>query len=97
MPYVTDSNRDCVDDAIDVVLREITRIADDDNLEGIVNYTVTRICNDAIINKKPRYKKINQVLGVLEAVKLEFYRRLAANYEDEAKEKNGDLFCYRRT
>ena len=66
----------------------------EDSLNGTINYIITRLCNDIIINEKPRYNKINNILGVLEAVKLEFYRRLGVSYEDGAIEKNGDIECY---
>lgn len=36
--------------------------------------------------------KINEVVGVLERIKLEFYRRLCAPFEEIKKEENGDIF-----
>jgi hypothetical protein len=41
-----------------------------------------------------RYKWINRAVGVLDCLKFEFYRRLAAPYEDKAVARNGDLPCY---
>lgn len=31
-------------------------------------------------------------MGVLECVKQEYYRRVAIPYEDQAKERNGDVY-----
>jgi hypothetical protein len=31
-------------------------------------------------------------MGVLECVKQEYYRRVASLYEDQAKERNGDVY-----
>ena len=38
------------------------------------------------------YTNINEVIGVLECAKLELYRRVAAPYEDEKIEQNGDVY-----
>lgn len=38
------------------------------------------------------YKDYNEVIGVLECVKQELYRRLIAPYEDKKKDENGDVF-----
>jgi len=39
-----------------------------------------------------RYQNINDLLGALEGAKLELYRRVAAPYEDEKVESNGDVY-----
>jgi hypothetical protein len=41
--------------------------------------------------KRVSYTNINAVIGVLECVKLELYRRLAASYEDKKVVENGDI------
>mgnify|MGYP001405168626 CR=1 FL=1 len=38
-----------------------------------------------------RYFNINRAMGVLEACKLEHYRRVAAPYEDTIIQTNGDV------
>lgn len=40
----------------------------------------------------PSYKIINEIIGVLECVKLEFYRRIAAPYENDKQQANGDVY-----
>jgi len=97
MPYISKNARDNVDRTITCLIGDIQDVEKigDGNLEGVVNYTLSRICNEVLIGDEPRYSKINAVIGVLEAVKLEFYRRLAGPYEDGAIEKNGDLNCYK--
>ena len=39
-----------------------------------------------------RYASIARATGVLENVKQEFYRRYAAPYEDEQRERSGDVY-----
>ena len=41
---------------------------------------------------RPSYANYNEVIGVLEALKLEIYRRLVAPYEDQKIRENGDVF-----
>lgn len=69
---------------------------DKDALDGILNYTITRLLDCYDLSGDPRYKKINSAVGVLECVKQEFYRRLAGPYEDTAIEKNGDINIYEK-
>jgi hypothetical protein len=38
-----------------------------------------------------RYFNLNRAVGVLECCKLEFYRRVAAPYEDTKIQQNGDV------
>lgn len=38
------------------------------------------------------YSNLNEVLGVLTAVQLELYRRLAAPYEDTKRDQNGEVY-----
>ena len=58
--------------------------------EGELNYVFTRL----LLNSNPQerhYKDWNALIGVLEACKLEFYRRRVAPYEDDAIKRNGDI------
>ena len=60
---------------------------------GELNFALTSIILDYIEGLKPMsYSKINEVIGVLECVKLEFYRRAAAPYEDIKIKENGDVY-----
>lgn len=58
---------------------------------GELNYKITTICQNYLDNAK-NYAKINDIIGALECCKLEFYRRLAAPYEDTKIEENGDVY-----
>jgi len=59
---------------------------------GELNYSITQIINDYIKQWGLSYKKINDILGALEGAKLEFYRRVAAPYEEEKRAQNGDVY-----
>lgn len=96
MPYIPQSTRDIIDQSIDELVASISDSIDDDpEFAGIMNYTITTLlCK--IYGPRWRYHKINEVIGVVECVKQEFYRRLAGPYEDQAIEKNGDIDGYRQ-
>jgi hypothetical protein len=58
---------------------------------GELNYFLTRMILEYLGNY-PKYKDFNEVLGVLTAIPLELYRRKIADYEDDKKERNGDVY-----
>ncbi len=60
---------------------------------GELNYQITRLLDDYIQRQGGvRYAHLNEVVGVLECVKLELYRRLAAPYEDRKRDESGDVY-----
>jgi hypothetical protein len=81
MPYIKQLDRDA--------LQCGTRKAD---TAGELNYTFTLFALEYIQRKGLSYQHINDVLGALDGAKLEFYRRLAAPYEDKKIAENGDVY-----
>lgn len=70
-----------------------TQLGQKVKFEGEVNYAVTTILKEWMArNGGVRYANINAVVGILECVKQEFYRRIAAPYEDCKCAENGDVF-----
>lgn len=62
------------------------------NTVGELNFQVTRLCDTFIQRKGLSYETLNAVIGVLEAAKLELYRRIAAPYEDQKRGENGEVY-----
>lgn len=58
---------------------------------GELNYVITMLIKN-YFNHKPCYQSINDIVGALEGAKLEFYRRVAAPYEDLKITENGDVY-----
>jgi hypothetical protein len=60
---------------------------------GELNYLVSHLCL-ARLNSLDRvgYKELNEIIGVLECAKQEFYRRMVSEYEDDAIDLNGDIY-----
>ena len=58
---------------------------------GQLNYMITSILIDQY-KENESYTKFNELIGVLECVKQELYRRVVIPYEDRKKEQNGDVY-----
>lgn len=61
---------------------------------GELTYALTRTVVDYLdrLSDQARYRDLAEVLGALEATKLELYRRRIAPYEDEKCAENGDVY-----
>ena len=61
---------------------------------GYLNYQITKLCDRFLHHEDRglRYEHINTIIGALECAKLEYYRRIAAPYEDIKIEENGDVY-----
>lgn len=87
MPYIKPENRK----KYDTVLKELVSILKTlppEEVDGELNYVVTKILKGVY---PLRYYHINKAIGVLECAKLEFYRRVAAPYEDIKIKESGDV------
>lgn len=90
MPYVQYDIRDYIDREIAALANKLKSEPAASKPDGSLNYAITRlIC----LGPNPQsYKDYNAVIGVLECVKLELYRRQIALYEDAVMDKNGDVY-----
>lgn len=59
---------------------------------GELNYKITLLLIEYLEENGKNYQKMNDVMGALEGAKLEFYRRIAAPYEDQKIKENGDVY-----
>lgn len=82
MPYITQERRNDLADTYSE--RDIIKTP------GELNYKLTELCIEYL--DTPSYQDYNDVIGALEACKLEFYRRLVSPYEDKKIEENGDVY-----
>ena len=92
MPYIDQETRKELDREIDNLIAILPRalVLGSDIRDGDVNYVITRIIDGVYSNKD--YSHYNRALGVLEAVKLEYYRRKVASYEEKCKNERGDVY-----
>lgn len=80
MPYITKIAKD--------------RLAETNQAEsaGELNYLVTRLCVSYTKREGLKYLSICIVMGTLICAAFEYYRRMAAPYEDEKIKENGDVY-----
>lgn len=91
MPYIIQDKRDVLDPVIDELMVALVNLQIDDegnNMEGNINYVFTKLLKKCYGDS---YGELNDALGILTAVQLEFYRRVAVPYEDQKIYDNGDV------
>lgn len=59
---------------------------------GELNYEITTLVRGYVSRKGLSYQVISDIVCALEGAKLEFYRRVAAPYEDNKIKENGDVY-----
>ena len=93
MPYIKQEDRE----KLNIYINNIVAILQEnpDKIEGNLNYVITKITKDLFRSLKLglliNYKNMNGIIGALECVKLEFYRRCLVPYENSKIQSNGDV------
>lgn len=81
MPYITQDARNAIDSGDHAP-----------ETAGELNYAITTLISDYFHVQGGRYQQVNDIVGALEGAKIEFYRRVAAPYEDTKIIENGDVY-----
>jgi hypothetical protein len=87
MPYIKMEDRPKYEESLSELISTL-KSQPVESIDGELNYIITRILKESY---PLRYFNLNRAMGVLECCKLEFYRRVAAPYEDTKIEQNGDV------
>jgi hypothetical protein len=87
MPYIKPEKREKYNKVLDELV-SILKSVPAEEVDGELNYVVTKILKDVY---PLRYYHINKAMGVLECIKQEYYRRVAAPYEDTKIKESGDV------
>jgi len=97
MPYVKPEFRAVLDPAIGALADRIAQLAgempEETAFAGLLNYACTCLAMRVLESRfgRIRYGTIATITGVFKNVADEFYRRVAAPYEDRQIEANGDV------
>ena len=86
MPYIKQNQRKKFEEILEYLDRFV-RI----ETCGELNYLLTKIVLIYLNQKGERYQTYNDIIGVLECIKQELYRRRIANYEEKKIKENGDI------
>ncbi len=100
MPYIAQEKRHQLDPAIEQLHKILVDMelddVEDNNMEGNMNYIFTRLLMMVYGTKdSTRYTQINDAMGVLACVSQEYYRKVAAPYEDQKEFDNGEIVPFR--
>jgi len=87
MPYIKAADRK----PFDPLIEQLAGLMPETDFAGSLNYVISRLCGE-LLKKQKNYARINEITGALECAKLEFYRRVAAPYEDRKIAENGDVY-----
>lgn len=87
MPYIKSENRKKYEKTLRELVDNLKTLPPEE-VDGELNYVVTKILKEVY---PLRYFHINKAVGVLECIKFEFYRRVAAPYEDLKIKESGDV------
>lgn len=107
MPYITKDRREyfdkLVDDLSDALLKEVYYKETSSPYPGCLNYIITTLIlksYNKMFEEESKgvgeklsfsYSDWNEIVGMLECCKLEFYRHLIGPYEDKKINENGDV------
>ena len=87
LPYIKQEDRPQYDEAVE----NLVKVLDQNGwVDGHFNYVVSAIIKKWFESNK-RYTTANSIMGVVDCIGKEFYRRHIAPYEDEKIEENGDV------
>lgn len=84
MPYIKQAHRDEIEGSGSSPYAMLN--------PGDLNYKITLLLIDYLNTHDLKYQTINDIMGALEGAKAEFYRRIAAPYEDKKIKENGDVY-----
>lgn len=87
MPYIRPEKREKYKRVLGELIN-ILKTLPVEELDGELNYAVTKILKEVY---PLRYFHLNRAMGVLECIKQEYYRRVAAPYEDIKIQESGDV------
>jgi hypothetical protein len=90
MPYIKQEDRKKFDGHIEDIVDALSDHGFAQATPGNVNYVISNIIWK-LFKQNRSYTHGNNLIGVLECVKQEYYRRQLAEYEDEKIKENGDI------
>ena len=94
MPYILKSKRKLFKEILANIKEtiEILAVSDKDCIvAGDLNYLITKILDIYIEINGECYANYNEVMGMLECCKQEYYRKRIAIYEDKKEKLNGKV------
>ena len=101
MPYIKSHHRQEIDGLIDQlalgIIRQAEQSGDLTAFAGLLHYTCTRLALQIVRRQfgQMRYWLVAIITGIFKNIADEFYRRVAAAYEDKQLAQNGDVDLFK--
>jgi len=90
MPYIPQSDRQKFENILNS-LRTILRY-ENEFKSSEFNFMISTAIADILDEKGMSYTNGANIIGCLECIKLELYRRVLSPYEDQKMKENGDVY-----
>ena len=90
MPYIKQLDRAKYNECVDALVEELIK-NDRQAIKGHHNYIMFTLAVKLLSKLGKRYATLQDIVGTFDCCKLELYRRIIANHEDQAIELNGDI------
>lgn len=85
MPYIYQNRRYLFDGYLEEIAVNI-------DSSGDLNYCISKLLHLLVKKEGLRYETINSLMGTLDCASKEFYRKVAAPYENLKEQDNGGLY-----
>ena len=91
MPYIGQKKREEIEPELSALI-ETLLCYDDNEIKGALNYTIFVMIKRIIKKRGLRYFRAQDLIGgVLTCCQAELYRKVLAEYEEDAISRNGDV------
>ena len=97
MPYIVEKQREPLDPLINQLV-DILQHKNEKEIPGSINYIITALLTRFYFERaasvglsEPNYFMNNEIVGILESAKLEWYRAVTGPYEEIKRTENGDV------
>ncbi|MDI6733277.1 MAG: hypothetical protein QME51_04510 [Planctomycetota bacterium] len=88
MPYIDKNNRKNLAPELNALIKKL-KTTPDEKVDGCLNYCISVMLKELY---SASYFNYNRMMGVINCVNQEIYRRLVSKYEDEKITEKGDIF-----
>ena len=92
MPYISEEKREVLDPVVEDLIQAFRGLQSDDPLDNPksnLNYVISRLLDRMYTSN---YQEIVNAVGTLATTAFEYYRRVAAPYENQKRHDHGDVY-----
>jgi len=86
-PYIKKENREKFKKIVGEFLENAKIVG-----PGELNFLLTMLCQTYLANNEEKYQTYNDIIGVLECIKQEYYRKQIVPYENLKEVENGEVY-----